>query len=63
MSPGSVVSIVALDGGGGAGEPTEGMSPAKADDEKTHARANVIRSRFTSFSPLVGMQDFLHRGE
>ena len=49
MSPGWVVSVGALVGGGGAGAPTDGMSPAKADDEKTHAKANVIRSRFTSF--------------
>ena len=49
MSPGSVVSIVALDGGGGgAGEPPEGMSPPKADDERATARVSEINNRFTS---------------
>jgi hypothetical protein len=40
-----------------------GISPAKAEDERIHARAIVIRNRFMDVSPLrvLAMQDFLHQ--
>jgi hypothetical protein len=48
--------------GGGNGAPPDGISPAKAEDERTHARAIVIRDRFMDVSPLsLAMQDFLHQ--
>jgi hypothetical protein len=65
MSPGSVVSIVELDGGGGgAGEPLIGMSPAKAETESTQVMAIAAKKRFmlVSFEALT-MQEFLHRKE
>lgn len=56
-----VVCVAPL--GGGAGTPPEGMSPAKAGDERAHARITDIRNRFTDFLLLSRMQDFLHRRE
>lgn len=53
MSLGEVEGITPLGAGAGAGTPTEGMSPAKADDERTHARAIIMRNRFTGFSPPI----------
>ena len=48
-SPGvSVGCVNPLVAGGGEGKP-QGISPASAVDERTHARAAVITSRFTGF--------------
>ena len=63
MSPGEVV-VPAVPYEAGAGAPTVGTSPAKAEDERTHARATSNENRFTDFSPLKSrMQDFLHGKE
>jgi hypothetical protein len=41
---GFIVSIIPL--GGGAGEPLMGISPAKAETERTHAKAIAAKNRF-----------------
>jgi hypothetical protein len=46
MSPGSVVSVAALGGDRGAGEPLVGMSPAKTETESASVRTNVMMNRF-----------------
>ena len=50
-SPGDVevvVTVVPFDAGAGA--PTDGISPAKAEEERAHVRAIVIRNRFMEVS-------------
>ena len=40
--------------GGGAGEPSLGMFPANAENERAMVRAIEITNRFIEVSPLVG---------
>ena len=60
-SPGAVVvCVVPL----GAGEvtPLVGKSPARAEAERTHAKAVAAKNRFIFFSFNLRMQGFLHNG-
>jgi len=54
ISPGAVVSVPA-----GAGAPTDGISPARTEEETAHNRAIVIKNRFMSFLLLSGDARFL----
>jgi hypothetical protein len=53
MSPGEVEVVVCVAPfGGGAGIPTDGTSPAKADAERTQLRVIAIANRFMDVSPF-----------
>jgi len=47
----AALDCVAL--GAGAGVPTPGMSPAKAETERTEAKAIVIRNLFIDVAPSM----------
>lgn len=51
ISPG-VVEAVGVGFGAGDGEPSLGMSPAKAEEKRAHVRAIAMRNRFIG-SPLI----------
>ena len=61
VPPGEVEVVVC--GGGGAGDPPEGISPASADDERTQARTTDTRKRFTGFLLLSWDARFLTSGK
>ncbi len=47
-----VLCGVVVGGGGGVALPIVGMSPARAETDKTHVRISTIPSRFIGVSPV-----------
>ena len=55
MSPGDVEIVSEVPFDAGVGAPTDGMSPAKAEEKRAHVRAIVIRNRFMEVSLCAGI--------
>jgi hypothetical protein len=57
-----VVTVGSDPFGAGEGDPSVGISPAKAADERAQVIIRVITNRFMEVSPLIlRMQELLHR--